>query len=440
MIEEQLKLQLETLSLRATEQAEAKRWASGDLDSVPEELLPKVPENAKAALNRLAKQVQSIGPRIVSTIKFGTIGEINWGGDNADFDAAMNSFDYEGLIDEILEQGLVSGMLAGIVRRDPDTDEPRMEPLVGYAEPVIDPRNPTQASGFIHAWINQTAGAKQERWTVRIYDFGTRTMKEWRDLTAPERAINRESNVTIEPGAEYPQGAPMPRFVMLERGPDRLPRGLIMRNLPLIQSDWSSQIRGDRAEENTAFPQLKIKGEVEDDPDERSSAHIIRLLEGGDAGFILPGDLAQIHEHHNRKLERIREDCNMPGGFLGSQTPSAEAMREAGAKYVNQCKALARRESILMTQLGQDLAEALDIGDAPPITISINRELERQNEIDQIVSLYREGLVEFGAAVRSVSVYVPTWGDKEVEAFVKGEESRVNPPPPVDGELTSDNG
>src|SRR5690606_6842874 len=131
---------------------------------------------------------------------------------------------------------------------------------------------------LVHAWVEETAtvGGTQAKWTVRIYDLATRTMREWRGLTKPEAAATKEPTDEVGPSPEYPAGAPIPRFVVLNRKPKtHWPFGEIDRLLPLIQSDWSSQLRGDRAEENTAFPQLKIVGEVEDGTGERSTAHIL---------------------------------------------------------------------------------------------------------------------------------------------------------------------
>lgn len=429
--------QLKTLQLRASGYSDAHQWGTGQLAAIPEKLLPSVPEGARTALTRLAGMTQSIGARIVSTIKFGTLGEVNWGEASAEMDALLKAQDLDSVADHLLEDSLYSGLMVGINRRDAERLDTALEPLIGFKEPIYDKDSPTRVTGMIHAWLEYRDGTtEQVRWSVRVYDFGERTMLEWRDLTRPERTRNTEPTLIVEPSAEFPEGAPMPRYTILERGPDWMPLGLIRKNLGIIQSDWSSQIRGDRAEENTAFPQLKIKGEVEDGTNERSTSHIIRLLEDGDAGFILPGDLAQIHAHHDRKLERIREDTNMPGGFLArGNPPSGEALREANAKFINMCKTYARRLSRVLSELVQDLADANGLGDAPEVSVSINREFEKDNEIQRLVLLYREGLLDFGAAVRAASIYVPTWTDDAIEAFIEREEAAQEPNEVIPGAL-----
>lgn len=419
-----LKRSLAGLATRASHAAKVEEWATNTLSEIPAEILPRLPERAMNAIVRLAGLCESIGPRIVETRKFGTIGDINWGGDDTRTDALVEAEDLEALAGEFFEQGMMHGIMAGIVRRD-ETGELVIEPLVGHVE-VIPPRTP---EALVHAWLEETAtvGGTQAKWTVRIYDLATRTMREWRGLTKPEAAATKEPTDEVGPSPEYPAGAPIPRFVVLNRKPKtHWPFGEIDRLLPLIQSDWSSQLRGDRAEENTAFPQLKIVGEVEDGTGERSTAHILRLHEGGDAAFLDPGDLTQLHVHHDRKLERLQLDASMPGGFMGAQTPSGEALREHNQKFISACRFYAKHLSRLLTLLVADLSEA--VGAEPvSVTVSINREFVKASEIDIVILLFEKGLLEFGAAVRAVSVFMPTWSNEEVEAFIasQGVESGV---------------
>lgn len=433
-----IKTQLAGLPQRAAHASKVEAWATNSGIGIPEDIIPRVPAGARAALERLAGMCESIGPRIVQTRAFGTIGGVNWGGDDTALDGALRDLDLEGLAEELLTQGMVTGIIAGITRRDKASGELVIEPLVGYVEPVTDPSSRQSIVALLHAWV-ESSGA-QETWSVRLYDLGERTMLEWRGLRTPSDAVKREPQIT-GPSPEYPAGAPMPRYALLGTYPkSKRPYGEMDRLLPLIQSDWSSQLRGDRAEENTAFPQLKLIGETADGTEERSTAHIIRVTEGGDAAFIVPGDLSQLHTHHDRKLERLREDANMPGGFLGAQTPSGEALREANQKFISACQRYARRLSRVMTALAADFAAALGIVETVEVTVLINREFTKASEIETVVLLYDKGLMDFSAAVRAVSVYVPTWSDAEVEAFIEAEVARLRPPQFVPGAIEDDDG
>lgn len=422
-----LKTQLSTLPARAQLRADAERWGKNEITTLPDEILPSISEEVRATIERLAATCQSVGPRIVNTIKFGTLGAVNWGGDDTTTDHLIETIDLEGLAEELLEASLYSGVMEGIARRGGD-DVVRIEPLVGYTEPIYAADSPVEVAGYVHAWLENDAASGTPKWTVRVYDLIERTMSEQRGLTDPARFDPSKADV-VGPSDEYPAGSPVPTFLIVSKARNRMPRGYIADLLPLIKSDWVSQLRGDRTEEATAFPQLVLKGMVESGTTERSATHVLTVTDEGDAKFLLPGDLTQMHTHHDRKLERLREDASMPGGFLGSDSPSGEALREANAKFINLCKWYAARLSRVLTSLAADYARAL--GQEPPgqVVVSINREFEKDTEANRITSLYREGLIDFAAAVRAISVFVPTWESKDVEAFILAEANRVDPPP-----------
>ena len=147
-----LKTQLSSLPLRHDRRFTAEEWGTGHLPGIPTNLLPDVSEAVRDALVRIARQCQSIGPRIVNIKRFGTIGDINWGGENNTVDNLLREQDLDGLADELLENAYYSGMIVGITRRDPETGEIRMEPLVGHVEPVFSRTSPTRVAGILHTW------------------------------------------------------------------------------------------------------------------------------------------------------------------------------------------------------------------------------------------------------------------------------------------------
>jgi hypothetical protein len=435
-----LKEQLAALPGNASDKATVERWATNTLQGVPDEILPRVPARARAAIERLARLCESVGPRILETTAFGTIGDINWGttGKSADETAELDDllegeYDLEMLANELLRQGKVRGIMAAIVRRD--ADDPAivtMEPLLGHVELVYG--HGQRVVGLLQAWTETvtTAAGTKRLWSVRVYDYDDRAMRQWDGLESPIKAVKAAPDDEVGPSPQYPEGAPMPRYIVLRRHPETLqPLGDMETLLPLIQSDWSSQLRGDRAEENTAFPQLKLKGKAEDATDERSTSHIIRVPADGDASFIDPGDLRQLHTHHDRKLERLREDANMPGAFFGSQTPSGEALRERNQKYIAHCQYLSKRLTRLLTALVRDLTAMLGLGDDISVSVQINREYTKASEIETIVLLYDKELLPFDAAVRAISVYVPTWPPAAVEEWVARRGAPLTSRPPL---------
>lgn len=424
-----LKRQLSSLPTRAAESGDAEAWGKNELPELPTELLPDISEQVRADVERVARNCSSAGPQIVETIKYGTIGSVNWGGDSDGADALLDQTDLEGLAEEILESALYRGVMDGIVRRGLD-GVVRIEPLIGHTEPIYAPDSPVEVVGYIHAWTVEN-GQGAAKWTVRVWDFTEGRMLEQSGLNDPGQFnLDAAAETAVTATPEYPDGPPVPAFILTDLARNRLPRGFFVKLLPLIKGDWVSQVRGDRTEEATAFPQLLIKGLVESGTSERSPTHIIRVDgEHGGAEFMMPGDLSQMHNHHDRKQERLRADAMMPGGFMGGrQAPSGEALREMNAKFINMCKRYANRLSRVLTMLTEQYAAAHGVQPPGPVIVTINREFEREAEAQRIVTLWREGLIEFGAAVRAASVLVPTWESKAVEDWITAEAARYEAP------------
>lgn len=426
-----VKAELNSVTTRASNRYEAEQWGTNQFDTQPFKLLPDIPAQALTEAKRIASMASSLGPRIVGIKKYLTIGDLNWGGDNpGDIDEALQELDLLALADELLETGMYTGILAGIVRRPiaGETDdgrtlagEPLIEPLNGHVEPLYDAENPSRVAGIFQAW--QPLDVRETGWRVRIYDFDEGTMREWRKLPEPYMVGGNPFNEV--------ENAPMPRYQILRRGRGRLPVGDIELALPLLKSDWSSQVRGDRAEENTAFPQLVVTGYIESGDDERSSAHVIRAEQGGDAKYLTPGQLEQIHAHHDRKLERLRRDLNLPGGVLSGSNISGEALREDNLHAIADAKGKAQKLSRILTDLVTDYATELSISNPPEITISINKDYEAATNLERITTLFDKGLLEFGAAVRAISAYVPTWSDEDVEEYIQTVREPIPTPPGV---------
>lgn len=383
------------------------QWSIGTLTQVPAHLLPPPQgDEGHQALNRLGKRATSIGPRLYEHIRDGTIGAVNWGGDNQDsIDARLESIDLDDLAEKLFERAAISGLIAGIVSGEGPTLGIRR--LGGYVEPITDEYDYDIVKGIaqVTAELERVQGGTS--YNIRVFDFETGTVKEWTRVTDPN-ALRQD--VEAVP-------ALMPRIHVLQTGPDGLPVGAFTRALPLFQSEWASQVRGDRVEESTGFPQAVIKGEVHG-AEQRGPTQIIEVSEGGDYKYVIPGDLGQIHEHHDRKLTRIQEDLRLPGNMLGGQTPSGEALREAAAKFTQQCQRYAGAIERVMNDLVTDYALALGISEPPRVSLEINRDYERAMHIESIRELYGDGLIPFSVAVREISPYVGTMTNKEVEAFI----------------------
>src|SRR5690554_4452238 len=72
----------------------ALEWSIGPLSTTPTHLLPPPEGDAgRMALNRLTRMASSQGPRVFQHIRDGVLGNINWGGDDDELDAALEAVD-----------------------------------------------------------------------------------------------------------------------------------------------------------------------------------------------------------------------------------------------------------------------------------------------------------------------------------------------------------
>ncbi len=405
-----VKAALEDIENRAMSTAEAYEWATGKLSFIPTSLLPTSASlEERAALERLARMVTSLGPRALTVLKNGTLGDINWGAGGVKLDEAMRLLRLPQLAQRFHLQGRVAGMIAGHVYTPEGSDAPRIQRLGGYLEPLRDPEDMDYEWGIYQAILVKLSLGR-EHWLVRIYDLETKLVYEWSDLRKPT-----EIGRVPEPLS----GLRMPRYRILHEDADGLPVGEFMTALPVLKSEWASQLRADRVEEATAFAQLLIKGEVKG-YERRGATRVILASESGDAKYITPGDLSQIHAHHDRKLERLRQLLNLPGGYLGGQTPSGEALMEAAQDYMSSCDVMATAIGELLTELTADYFEAAGIrGASPNVSISVNRNRVKDQVITQVRDLVKDGLLDRASGIRVISQFFDEIADTRVEAFIQ---------------------
>ena len=406
---------LASVEARARQHAEAYDWALGRLTAPPVELLPPAQtDEGKLELQRIWRQSQTLGPRIIDRIVWGTIGEVNWGGEGGRVDAELEALQLDLLAQRLLVDVLIGGVAAAWAYVDERTNTPRVSRLSGYLQPLTDPDDVDRVVALYQAWMAEDV--RSSRWNVRIYDLEESTLREWRGLRTPTNLAS--------PPAEYPNVRP-PRYRMLHLGDDGLPQGPLAAALPVLKAEYAQQMRIARVAEQSAWPVLAIRGQL--DVGKRGPARVLQLSEQGSAEYLRPGDLSQLQGQHDRILERLREDLSLPGGFLGRQTPSGEALREANLKFVQACSSYARLLSGLLTEVVADYAPLAGIKNPPEVSVIINREFDRSERIGSVLELYREGLIPLPVAVNEISVYLPTWSDDEVAAWITQNERRITP-------------
>ena len=398
------------LNTRYNTHTETLNWLLGKLDRVPGELLPPTEgDEGQQALSRIGRQVNSIGPRVLTTKRNGAIGNINWGGKNARADELLRGLNLEDIANRVFDRLFAFG-IAAVAAIETDAG-PQLARLGGHIEPVLDPFDIDTVLGLIQVQAERKSDGHGSHYRVRLWDFSdeTPTLREWDRITDAS---------TLRDTAEIVPVAFAPRFAIMQVGPDGLPLGEFQQSLPTVKAEWASQVRGDRVEESTAFPLMKIKGQVQGS-ELRGPTRMIEVdLEGGDVAYLLPGDLTQMHSHHDRKLERLREDLSLPGGSLGASTPSGEALREANQKFIASSRSYATAVQTIISGGAADYLSLNGVNEDIPVSVDINREYEKAQRIESVIELHQAGLLPLDAAVRSVSVYLPEWSDEMVEAFI----------------------
>lgn len=409
------------LTTRYKDYVTAQEWLLGKLEQIPAHLLPPTEgSEGENALRRLGAQVNSIGPRVLGVKRNGAIGDITWGGDDTRTDELLRDANLQEMAERLFERLFGYGIAAAAAIDDAERG-PTLARLGGYVETILDPFDIDVVLGLFQVQAERLERGIT-RYRVRVWDWsesddGLAIVREWDDVRDPS---------VLTGDGETSDDVFRPHWHVMGVAPNGKPWGEFQQALPTVFAEWASQVRGDRAEESTAFPLMKIKGEVVG-ADKRGPSRVVEVDLNGDVAYLLPGDLTQMHAHHDRKLERLREDLSLPGGALGATTPSGEALREANQKFIASSRAYANALSAILTGASRDYLSLLGITSDVQVSVDINREFEKNERVRFVIDLYREGLVPIDAAVRSVSAYMPTWSDAEVEEFIAQQSARVTP-------------
>jgi hypothetical protein len=391
------------------------------------------------AHDRAKTQLQTLGTRIMETKSGAVMGEVTWGGDNDNLDDALTNLDIRSLARRLLHGYVVTGITGGYAHQD-ETNEPRISRMGGYIEPVTHPDDVDRIIGLYQAWQiaresrdTSTPGSDTSfsavgrvrrilaRWMVRVYDWsesadGECIMRQWDNLTDPTSMAGEPDDLV--------ENHPRPRYRVRTISQDGLALGEIATALPQLHALWATEARLTLSEELSAFPMLSAFGGVNVGGRDGTDAPVVGPSEvwTGSADSKLewtqPGNLHELREQRILRLERIRDDLSLPGGFLGRDSPSGEALREANVRFRQNADAYARDISGLLTELVEDYAALIGVEPAE-VSVIPSQAYDEPARVLTIVSLYREGLLPLDVAARSLQVFFPTWSDDELNAWVE---------------------
>jgi len=412
----------EALNIAGRAQQEATLWdmASGTWSPPPGDVGPPPrSDEASVAYQRLIRLVYPIGPQVLRTRLFGAISDVTWsdaGRGGKRLDQRLQQLDLYDLAAGGFVQMFVTGLTAySVVRRGDDVAVAR---LGGYLEPLLDPDDVEVVTGLLQAW--QTNDERRTRpWRVRIYDFQDRVLREWLDLERPEDAFSRP------PASETAVGY-MPHIAIAYRGADGLPVSEMRQGVNLIRANYAIQLRIHRVAELHGYPVPVVIGQAEV-PRDWGPGQVLAFPTGqGKFEYVYPDALAGLYELLRQNLESAREFFSLPGGSLGTQTPSGEALKEANRKYVQANNYYARKLSHALSAAVRDYARA--IGTDPVDVEVIPHDMGRSGEmLSQVVNLYREGIIPLSVAARVAQSHVPGWSDDELREWVERQEGLATP-------------
>jgi hypothetical protein len=435
--------QLRNLITRVEEVDHALDLSHGLYVPADGDLLPS-PANTsrRQAWDRALRQMQTLGPRVMETKLNAIVGEVTWGGTDDELDDDLVTLNIRSLAQGLAHQYIVTGITGGYAHND-ERGLARISRLGGYLEPYTSPDNVDEITGLYQAWqvtrenIDRTQNAFEDnsrtrrylsRWMVRVYDWsespdGECVMRQWENLTDPTKLAG-------EPD-ETNDAHPRPRYRIRTLSQDGLPIGEILMAMPQMKALWATEARLVLSEELAAFPMLKAFGPVNTGNDDGSDAPTVGASEvwtGGSEAtleWMQPGNLEELRLQRTLRLERIRDDLALPGGFLGRDSPSGEALTEANVRFRQNSDGYARDVSGLLTELVKDYAL---LTGAQPATVAVipSQAYDETSRITAILQLYQAGLLPLGVAATAIQPFYPQWSDDELAEWVSEQTARVS--------------
>lgn len=400
-----LNAQIMGVELRRRLSAEAMDWMSMPIPPInlADILPPASTYEGIDAMKRYAGQVRGLGQRILQKREWGTIGTINWGGDDTQVDQALMALDIHALAAEAHQQLLANGIAGIIAYIHAETNEPRLEVMSGYLEPLPDP-NTSEYYGLLQVWdLPGGLGI-----TARLYDYtdGSIYESQMRGFTTITDLIARGQRI---------ENAPMPTFVMAAADRGGLPIGEVTTLIPLLRAELATQVKLKRLEELQAFDILVLAGQWSDVKTVGPATVLQSPEVGSTAMRVGAGDFKPLVDEHNRLLNRIQADASLPVGIISNYISGA-AIREANQAFISACYTYAQKLSVLISR-GVAQYSAL-IGRNPvPIDIGINREIFRQERMAELIALRQNNLISPRQAVYEISQYYPAWKPEDLESW-----------------------
>ena len=403
---------LKSVTTRAANEAQVYDIAEGDMSGLSSTLKALLPPPANGDLSAQAEQtkilalVQSTGPEIMGRILDGVVGSVNWGGTSDKLDSRLKSIDLKRTARVLVRRLMISGFAAARAYKNA-AGETALEPLGGYVVPITDPYNALNVIGIYQAMMSNSD--TDPRWRVRVYDFDTKTMRQWDDLKDP--------TTLAAPSLEF--ATPMPHYALLGEQMDGLTQGPFWVNSPTILSECVNQVYIYRAARRAGYPMTSISGNYNALLSNIGPGGVVFFTDAeGQVQRVAPGDLSQMFDTGDRILERLRIDFRLPGALSrASNAPSGEALREANISAFQFWQSLAGMVSSLLTGAVEDFCALATLAPVD-VVITPNRESLRTQMIADVMALRAAKLLPPAVAAREIQPFFGTYSDEELNKWV----------------------
>ena len=387
------------------------------------------------AWTRALRNVNTTVPVIITKSLAGIdFGGITWGDAtrNPDgVDDALALVNLPTLARDLATELKISGVAACIAHTPLNTDgraqAPTIQTLHGLNIPYTDPKDPTRITGWYRA-IEYVYQDGRLRWWVEVYD--------WEGIPDGEpithrvwRALHDPTELGASPDDEF-QSTARPRYAIHAVANDGMPTSPILQNHGRIMGLYATELRLVASEEVAAFPMLLTRGNVEFDsigPAEVIAAAASSAMEGeGTAEWMDPGDLGELREQVALRRDQVREAFSLPGGSLGGQTPSGEALREANRGFMQETRAIANQLGKTATAVANDYLTLLGL-QSVQVEVPIDREYESIYQLETLKAAADYNAVPAAVVARVFQRYLgDAYSDDELAAFIEEQEARAN--------------
>jgi hypothetical protein len=432
---------LQAVTLRAQDIDDAREMLAGTYYPTPGMFTPKFKPGTSRELawHRALHTTTTVVPIIINKSLAGIdFGAITWSDAETrteEVDDAVAKLDLAQLAYDLAVEFKITGAAAGIASTPFDENGSPMDPTIhilhGLNIPYSDPRDPSRVTGWFRAvqYSDQTNSARL-RWWVETYDWAgieegqPITHRVWQALTDP-------TAISIMPDDEYTSVA-KPRYILNGTDLSGLPISPILQNMGRILGIFATELRLSTTEELAAFPMFMTKGEVE--LDAVGPAETVAVESAGDAKWLDPGSLEELREQLRVKRDQLREAFNLPGGSLGTETPSGEALAEANRGFVQESQGLASMLSGVLTDLVSDYLRLLGLPEVE-VHVPIDRSYLRDTQIELVEKGIDLGVLPRTVAARVFQQFIGSYSDAELREFTDmlEEQSRS----PITGQLAA---